>query len=475
MLSFPKAVFKNLIFVLCLQLCCVAGPAGAADGPQIGIVQVSNLNLRPTPGVNKPPIKKLQKNTRVRILGHHDKWLKVSHEGQTGYIANRERFVRIVRPQTAAAPTETTQAANLEAIQKEAETLNQQIEKSKVEVLEYNRRETAVLSRLNALDRKLHQSRRKIARSKTELAGLEKRIGKNLASFKGLEKEIASGETYTSQRLTAIYKMRWLGQMNLLASAESMHELLQMQKMLAQIIASDQKELEALKGKKNRLQNLIQTLHQQQNDKRDIEKALIAQSGNVSRDMAARQSLLDDIRNKRSVELAALEALKASALALDQKISALNQQRFAHEATGMPQPKVAFASLKGLLNLPVKGKITKHFGAFKNAKFNVVNFRSGIQIRAERGEPIRAVHSGKILYANWFKGYGNMIILDHGQHYYTVYAHLEELFKNQGDPVEAGEVIATVGDTGSMHGAGLHFEVRHHGKPLDPLRWIKKG
>ena len=68
-----------------------------------------------------------------------------------------------------------------------------------------------------------------------------------------------------------------------------------------------------------------------------------------------------------------------------------------------------------------------------------------------------------------------MIIIDHGKNYYTVYAHLEETFKSKGDEVEAGEVIATVGDTGSLEGARLYFEVRHHGKPVDPLAWLKKG
>ncbi len=135
----------------------------------------------------------------------------------------------------------------------------------------------------------------------------------------------------------------------------------------------------------------------------------------------------------------------------------------------------AFTDLKGLLIMPVNGKIIEFFGPYTNTEFNLVNFRSGINISAERGEPIRAVYKGKTLYASWFKGYGNMIIIDHGDHYYTLYAHAEELFKKKGDPVEAGEVIATVGDTGSMAKPGLHFEVRYHGKPIDPAPWINQG
>jgi len=128
-----------------------------------------------------------------------------------------------------------------------------------------------------------------------------------------------------------------------------------------------------------------------------------------------------------------------------------------------------------LLNMPVKGNIVSFFGPYHNPKFNVVNFNSGIVIQADRGEPIRAVHDGKVLYSSWFKGYGNIIIIDHGDSYYTVYAHAEELFAAKGARVEKGEVVATVGDTGSLIGPSLHFEVRHHGRPVDPLKWIKKG
>ena len=125
--------------------------------------------------------------------------------------------------------------------------------------------------------------------------------------------------------------------------------------------------------------------------------------------------------------------------------------------------------------MPVKGKIVSLFGKFKNTQYQVLNFRSGIEIQTERGEPIQAVYAGKILYADWFKGYGNMIIIDHGESFYTVYAHIEEIFKAAGDVVETGEVMATVGDTGSITGSKLYFEVRHHGKPLDPMQWLEKS
>jgi septal ring factor EnvC (AmiA/AmiB activator) len=172
--------------------------------------------------------------------------------------------------------------------------------------------------------------------------------------------------------------------------------------------------------------------------------------------------------------LAAIESQRISSENLNETLSGFKKEFPGKKPYTDASPQ-SFLDLKGLLIMPVTGKIIDLFGPYKNPRFNTVNFRSGINIKAERGEPIHAVYKGIILFANWFKGYGNLIIIDHGDHYYTLYAHAEELFKQKGALVDAGEVIATVGDTGSMAGPILHFEVRHHGKPINPLPWIDRG
>jgi septal ring factor EnvC (AmiA/AmiB activator) len=215
-------------------------------------------------------------------------------------------------------------------------------------------------------------------------------------------------------------------------------------------------------------------LNAKKREKITLDKQYKQQIQSISKKKDRRKKLLAAIQNKRSLELAALESLKRAAVALDQTVISLSKQkRTAHVAKKPLQND--FITLKGSLKMPVKGTITARFGAYGNTKFNIKGFRSGIRIRADMGEPIRAVFGGKIIYSNWFKGYGNMIIIDHGESYYTVYAHAEDLFKTKGDSVDMEEVIATVGDTGSMSGPRLYFEVRHHGKPLDPMKWIKKG
>jgi septal ring factor EnvC (AmiA/AmiB activator) len=123
----------------------------------------------------------------------------------------------------------------------------------------------------------------------------------------------------------------------------------------------------------------------------------------------------------------------------------------------------------------VAGKIISRFGVKQSGDYKSFTFQSGIDIRGEQGDPVRSVFKGNVVYAEWLKGYGNMVIIDHGENYYTLYAHLQEMFRKKGDTVDTGEVIATMGDTGSLKGVRLHFELRHHGKPVNPLEWLKKG
>jgi septal ring factor EnvC (AmiA/AmiB activator) len=304
------------------------------------------------------------------------------------------------------------------------------------------------------------------------LVALEKMINKTENASKKLMKKIKTSEIYAFERLVALYKLSWLGSMSFLASAESIYELFKRKAALKHILAYDENILEDLEKNKNSLHKLLDRLNTQKKEKLNLEANYKKQIRIMSHKEKKRSKLLADIRNKKSLEMALIESLKEAANSLNQTMKSLS--------IGIDHPKqkqltINFASYKGLLNMPVQGKIVSHFGPYKSSKFNITYFRKGIDIKADRGEPIRAVCAGKILYSDWFKGYGNMIIIDHGDNYYTVYAHAEEIFKTKGNTVETKEVIATVGDTGSIIGPGLYFEVRYHGKPMNPLVWIRKG
>jgi septal ring factor EnvC (AmiA/AmiB activator) len=127
---------------------------------------------------------------------------------------------------------------------------------------------------------------------------------------------------------------------------------------------------------------------------------------------------------------------------------------------------------EGKLPLPVEGNITDTFGVKNHSPSRTILYNNGIIIHAPKGQSIRAVFQGKVVFAGWLKDYGKIMIIDHGERFYSLIAHVDQLLKESGEHVESGDVIATVGDTGSPDGSKLYFELRRHGKPVNPMEWL---
>ena len=178
---------------------------------------------------------------------------------------------------------------------------------------------------------------------------------------------------------------------------------------------------------------------------------------------------LTRIKREKSLQLQALKELQAYADDLQRFVDELPKERQIFTSHGKK-----FSSLKGKLEPPVNGTIISTYGRKEYPELHTFTFQKGIEIEAPHGTAIRAVHDGNVIFADWFKGFGYMIIIDHGEHYYTLSAHASELLKQIGDTVYAGETIARVGDTNSIKGSCLYFEIRHKGKPQNPFIWLKK-
>ncbi|MBA3017855.1 MAG: peptidoglycan DD-metalloendopeptidase family protein [Proteobacteria bacterium] len=369
---------------------------------------------------------------------------------------------------------EEAKQLTIEDFKKKAANIDRKIEKQKAELKTFTIKEKNTLTELNDADFALSKARKSVSAIRKEIADIEKNTKQTTKLYIDLVEKIKTNEEHISKRLVALYKLYWLGKIHVLASAESMFEIFQRENALERILAHDEDKQKKLIEDKAKLKNLLDIMNNQKKEKINLEQELIKQINILSLEKEKRSKLLADIQSKKSLGIAAIESLKNSANELDQTMKALSIEFNQFKQVEKINTK-NFTSFKGLLNMPVKGKVISFFGPYKNTKFNVENFRNGIDIKADRGEPIYAVCDGLIIYSSWFKGYGNMIIIAHGENYYSVYAHIEELFKTKGDKVEKDEVIATAGDTGSMVGSGLYFELRHHGKSMNPLEWLKKG
>ena len=128
-----------------------------------------------------------------------------------------------------------------------------------------------------------------------------------------------------------------------------------------------------------------------------------------------------------------------------------------------------FTQLKGRLKLPVTGELTNRFGG---QRADTGTAWKGLFIRASTGSSVKALGPGSVVFADWLRGFGNLLIIDHGDGYMSLYGNNEAVLKQEGEQVTAGEIIATVGNSGGNPESGLYFEVRYHSRPIDPLQWV---
>jgi septal ring factor EnvC (AmiA/AmiB activator) len=133
-----------------------------------------------------------------------------------------------------------------------------------------------------------------------------------------------------------------------------------------------------------------------------------------------------------------------------------------------------FTQLKGKLLWPADGKIAIPYGSHKDPQFDTPVFRNGIHIQTDSAGDARAVYGGKVIFAEWFKGFGQLVIINHGSGYHTLYGNLSEIFSKVGDIIKENQVIGKIGISGVLNAQGIYFEIRYKGKPLDPTQWLKK-
>ncbi len=457
MSPFAQTVSKSLTAALLgvIVLTGILPAAGAAE--REAVVRVEQLNLRPQPSLEGEPLHILQKGDRLIVLESSDKWLKADFDDIVGYVRNHPRYI------------DTTLA--LDRTRSDKQAVNQALKEHRRRLAEMAGQEKKLMARLEDLARAIDRNRRQAASLKKALAALDRRIARVLEESRTLEDRIDRNSADVSRRLVALYKLNWLGAANLMASSGTVNDMVQRRNALEFILDADDRQRRQLAADLDRWNDLRRDLETHRDEQRRLEQTRRQNLDRLHHEKVQRALLLQDTRNMQALKEAALASLQASARDLDRTIDSLSRSSIVDAARAEAQPG-SFGRLKGLLKPPVQGKIINFFGPFKNTRYNITNYRSGVDIRSDRGEPIHSVSGGRILYADWFKGYGNMMIVDHGHSYCTLYAHLEEMFKQKGEAVKSGEVIATVGESGALSGPGLYFEVRHRGKPEDPQMWM---
>jgi len=191
----------------------------------------------------------------------------------------------------------------------------------------------------------------------------------------------------------------------------------------------------------------------------------------IQKEKRKKDQLLASIRDEKSTYERTIQELEDSAVKLKGLIKDLEAQ---HRARPEPETGEGFSLQRGHLDWPTSGRVVTLFGRQKHPKFDAYVYRKGIEIQAGQGSPIRSVYGGSVVYADWFRGYGLLVIIDHGKNFFSLYAHAAKLLVSAGDRVTGRQVIGEIGDTGLTNGNNLYFEIRRGADPMDPLAWLKR-
>jgi septal ring factor EnvC (AmiA/AmiB activator) len=346
----------------------------------------------------------------------------------------------------------------LEGLQKRMGTAQERIRKSE-------KRERSILGSIEAIDRETSRARVRVRKLSSEERGLKGKISASENKLRDIRRQREKTAGWLSLRSTALYKAGHLSYLKVMLNSAGIEDL-QRRSYYLRILAESDSELfnlsTELYQREQRQVGALRTAKAQLiSTRRDQEENLAI----LARKKRDKDLILAAAKDKKEKNATLLMELESSAAHLRELLGALQLQVQTGES--------AFPTLRGSLKRPVSGKVVKTFGRNRTGRFNTYTISNGVTIKSAEGTPIRSVYGGKVIFADWFSGYGRIIIVDHGGGYYTLYGHLSELSVTVGDEVEADKVIGLVGDSGSLEGSALYFEIRQHGKPVDPSPWFK--
>lgn len=349
------------------------------------------------------------------------------------------------------------------------ETIKDELQSKRSEYEKLGQKEKDQLARLRDIEEQMALSGQLILKIERKSRTLQRSIEVEQAELETAERALEEKKKALRIRLRHIYKVgRRPGWIGIISSRDPTEALTAFKNMIA-IIAYDKHLVESYvdlsKNIKARLEKLRSDKRLLDGLRRDSETEVELRNITLDR----RKKLLDRLRKDKSAIAKSMESLEEDAGLIagifDDLQADIDPDMEPLQLTGLEEGKTD-------LIWPVHGRIIGSFGVKKDARgLEVTN--PGIDIKASYGTRVKAAATGKVIYVSWLRGYGQFIIIDHGQSFYTLYANLSSASVDVGDDVIAGQAIAEVGESGTLEGPRLHFELRHKKKQLNPVDWLR--
>jgi len=358
--------------------------------------------------------------------------------------------------------------------------VRKEIEETRRRIKSEKKKEKSTARRLTNIDKEISLTDKLYTQLKQELGKNETEIDKLSTAIQANEHQLEILRDRYAVRVVQMYKKGTLADIEKLLSSSSWRQAIYRSKYMGVISNIDQKT-------QNKIKSLLIDIGRQRiglessyRNKVRLKKDQEDSKVTLRASRKKRQQELDKIRNNQSELTKYLEEKQAGMQELESLLKKVRQERSSYDRADRIRKQQAalktqtFGKLKGQLPWPAAGRVVKRFGRTWNSERKTTTENPGIDIKGKPGSPVRSVIGGIITTITYIRGYGTTIIIDHGGGFYTVYSHVTNVETNEESEVQAGDIIAYMGNAGSIDGSKLHFEIWGHGQKLNPEKWLMK-
>ncbi|WP_417228087.1 murein hydrolase activator EnvC family protein [Amphritea sp.] len=324
-----------------------------------------------------------------------------------------------------------------------------------------------------SVQRELRRTDQSIGELTRELRRLNQQLKDAEAQLRQLEQEkkpllisLRKQAVGLEKQLRQQYKTGHQPRLQLLLTQRDPEQVSRMLRYYDRINKTLSQRLEAFRAGLVRLEQAEQAIRSAQQSIFDRRDLLKARSDDLASVRKERQVALSQLQKQLNTDSQKLKSMQADQQRLEKLLTQIRQSI---EKIAIGSDEKAFRDLKGRLPWPTKGKISRRFGSTRDG----IRYE-GVLMAQKTGQPVTAVHHGRVVFSDWLRGYGLLIIVDHGAGYLSLYGHNESLLSDVGEWVSAGDQLATVGSSGGSDESGLYFAVRYKGNSTDPLKWLAR-
>lgn len=352
--------------------------------------------------------------------------------------------------------------SEVDVLQQQRQQVQQQRQQVQQQRDQLKKLETTAEKKRSGLQKRLKST-------ETTLQSQEAELDKSTKALKSLEQTLTQTEaSYRQQQLAVVARLQFLQRqrdrqgLSLLLKSSNLNDLLDKRYRLKKLFDSDRKSLATLKEQTTKLNGQRLQVEMKKNEISLIMQQLLAQKNELNAQSSYQKEFIKHLKTNR-------EALESAMMQLERDSNSIGQiirQRSIGDSRGI------IITGRGVMTIPVDAEITSGFGSRTHPILGYEKFHAGLDFGADSGSTIRSAAAGVVIYAQWYGGYGNAVIVDHGSGITTLYGHAEGFYVAEGDTVQKGQPIAAVGSTGFSTGPHLHFEVRQNGEPIDPVPYL---